>query len=127
VLKNFLGRPLEKTQLPDQFVVRQGMEPVSYPGHMRRNGRGHEQRQWLWCAKIVKIARQLKCNQGSEAVTEQHIGFIQEWEDGVLDGLYQRRHRRVWRHSEAAFSSRQLYGTDLDGWRQVVSPSVKDA
>jgi len=124
--QHFSGNAIQAVQFDQQFPLGQGMErPVSMR-NLRRAIRCDEQVNRLSTRLSPELTGKFKAHQCSQTMTEEGKRLVQEWLQGLGEGLDERRELRERSLHQAGSPTGELNRADLNIRRQAVRPSAKN-
>ena len=94
--------------------------------NLRRGSCRDEQPNWLNAKLSPELTGELKADQCAQAVTEEGKWLVQEWTQGLSEGLDKRRKLREWSLHQPSSPAGELNRADLDIRRQAVRPGAKN-
>ena len=117
---------IQATQFFQELHLGQGMDRPVSRRNLRRASRRDKQANRLNTRLSPKLTGEFKADQSAQAVTEEGERLVQEWSQGLGEGLDKRREPSERSLHQPGSPTWQLNRADLDISGQVVRPGTKN-
>src|SRR5712692_6985813 len=126
VFQHRSGGAVQATQFRQKISFWQGMDGQTSMRELRRTTSRDKEANRLHTILSAKLPGEFKAHQCSQAVAEEGKRLVQEWQEGLSEGLDKRRELSERRLHQPSSPSGELNRTDLNIRWQAVQPSAKN-